>query len=111
MDSEKVIGLLEQLIVELKKQPVKAEVEVEEIDYCELGDNVCCESVADHIDLDHLASLVVVDEQEVASNLDVADVALYVSSSDIAENLDYQELDYKALAINLVKAIGEGDIA
>ena len=109
MDNKKVVELLEQLLVELKKQPepVKAEIEV---DYVELGDNVCCESVADHIDLDDLASRVVVDEQEVASNLDVADVALYISSSDIAENLDYQELDYKALAVNLVKAIAEGDI-
>lgn len=110
MNSEKVIGLLEQLLVELKKQPEPVKVKAEELDYVELGDNVCCETIADHIDLDDLASRVVVDESEVASNLDVADVAVYISGSDIAENLDYQELDYKALAINLVKAIGEGDI-
>ena len=108
MNSEKVIELLEQLLVELKKQPEK--VEVEEINYEKLGGNVCCESVADYIDLDDLASRVVVDESEVASNLNPEYLAECVKGSDIVDYLDYEQLDYEALAKNLIRALAEGDI-
>lgn len=111
MNSEKVIGLLEQLLVELKKQPEPVKVKAEELDYGEIENQICYESIADHIDLDDLASRVVVDESEVAQNLDVSDIASYVSGSDIVEYFDYGELDYKALAVQLIKAIGEGDIS